>query len=75
MRCKKHGASGCQATTFHSQCAVIAWPQNVGGKAVTAGAEPIELASKLALTECASNGGGNCNIVNAECSRPVFKRF
>lgn len=75
VRCKKHGASGCQATTFHNQCAVIAWPKNVGGKAVTAGAETIELASKLALAECAENGGGSCNIVNAECSTPVFQRF
>ena len=75
MRCKKHGATECQATTFHNQCAVIAWPQNVGGKAVTVGAETIELASELALSECASNGGANCNIVNAECSRPVFKKF
>lgn len=75
MRCKKHGATECQATTFHNQCAVIAWPQNVGGKAVMIGAGTIELASKLALSECAANGGGSCNIVNAECSRPVFKRF
>lgn len=75
MRCKKHGATECQAISYHNQCAVIAWPMNVGGKAVTAGAATIEQASKLALSECTSNGGGNCNIVSAECSEPVFERF
>ena len=74
-RCRKHGATQCRATAFHNQCAVIAWPQTSGAKTVTAGAATIELASKVALSECASNGGGNCNIVSAECSRPVFKKF
>lgn len=74
-RCKQHGATECRVTTYHNQCAVIAWPINADAKAVMVGAETIELASKLALSQCASSGGGSCNIVSAQCSRPAFEKF
>lgn len=74
-RCKNHGATKCEAMAFHNQCAVTAWPMNVGAAAVMAGAATVELASTLALKECASKGGGICNIVTAGCSKPVFELF
>lgn len=74
-RCELHGAKKCKAETFFNQCSVLAWPTTPGGNAVSAGAGSLELAKANALSECASSGGGKCDIVGEQCAEPVFDRF
>lgn len=73
-RCSDVGGTDCEVTiTFKNQCAVVAWPSVPGGDAVAQGAETIEIATDLALSQCSTiQRGGVCRIVYSECTEPVL---
>lgn len=63
------GGEGCKyvSLSYHNQCAVMAWGNE---RAVTQGAETVEIASNLALREC-NNLTTDCTIYYAGCSLPA----
>ena len=63
------GGEGCKyvSLTYHDQCAVMAWGN---GRAVTQGAETVEIASDLALREC-NKLTTDCKIYYTGCSLPA----
>jgi hypothetical protein len=75
-RCEKHGAKNCEvALIYANQCGVIAWPSVVDAKVISRAGTTIEVASEIALSECASISGAICKIVYSQCSMPVFDKF
>lgn len=63
------GGDGCKyvSLTYHNQCAVMAWGNE---RAVTQGAETVEIASDLALREC-NKLTTDCKIYYTGCSLPA----
>lgn len=71
--CAAKGAKKCKVDlTYKNQCAVVAWPSISGGRVISFGGPTIEVASELALSTCATRGGGECQIVSSECTPPVM---
>ena len=63
------GGEGCRyvSLAYHNQCAVMAWGNE---RAVTQGAETVEIASDLALREC-KKLTTDCKIYYTGCSLPA----
>jgi hypothetical protein len=70
--CKKHGAKTCEVMSYHNQCGVVAWPSVVGARITMQGGPSIEVASRLALSECKKKAGADCRIEYANCSEAVL---
>lgn len=72
--CKKHGAKTCEVMSYHNQCGVVAWPSVVGARITMQSGPSIEVASRIALSECKKKAGSDCRIEYANCSEPVLVR-
>lgn len=80
-KCESTAAGSCELSlAYRNQCAAIAWAseqgREVGGAAYNAAGPDKEEVAARAIAGCSKfRNGGECKIVYADCSLPIFKEF